>query len=108
MRDPNEIQAEAMEAAEKAAQEHLEPFSVWPTDIEKWPPFPFPMIGDYDPPGWELIETHFVDSSGFGDPGEAALTTSQFKSKITVGHGYAITQIGQFQVYVGEFKKIRS
>ena len=62
--------------------------------------------------GYELIEQFFVDSSGFGQEGEMALTYKQFIDKV----GYilkenpvvysAITDVGQFQVYIGIFKKI--
>lgn len=107
MRDPEDIKQEAMEAAEIAAQKNLEPFSVWPGDKAKWPPFPFPFIGDYDPPGWKLVDRHFVDSSGFGAPNEPALTISQFMNKIKEGLGYAILEAGEFQLYVGEYKKIK-
>jgi hypothetical protein len=46
-----------------------------------------------------------VDSSGFGEAGEPALTLRQFLGKIKTGCGYAITEAGQFQVYIGEFEK---
>jgi hypothetical protein len=65
-----------------------------------------PDFGDYSPAGWELVETYFVDNSGFGSPGEPALTFSQLIEKVKAGYGYAIIKTGQFQVYIGEFKKI--
>jgi hypothetical protein len=61
--------------------------------------------------GYRLIKELFVDSSGFGGPEEPALTQNQFTSELTdllKEHGslYAtITNSGQFQVYVGLFKK---
>jgi len=57
------------------------------------------------PKAWELIDTLFVDSSGFGGPGEPALTIEEFHSKIKAGFGYAIVEAGQFQVYVGVFRR---
>jgi hypothetical protein len=56
--------------------------------------------------GWELIDEHFVDKSGWGASDEPALTRLQFVKRIKEGHGYAITNEGQFQVYVGEYIKI--
>lgn len=60
--------------------------------------------------GYELIDNLFVDSSGFGADDEPALTANQFDKKlaeIVSQHGTvhtAITDSGQFQVYVGIFK----
>lgn len=62
-----------------------------------------PFIGTYVPKGWTLVQEHFVDSSGFGEEGEAALTIAQFVAALDVGKGYAITRAGQFQVYIGEY-----
>lgn len=63
--------------------------------------------------GYELVAELFVDSSGFGAPDEPALTASQFDRELTSllnTHGTLhakITGAGQFQVYVGLFKKTR-
>ena len=45
----------------------------------------------------------FVDSSGWGQEDEPALTINQFLKKIKAGKYYAIIEAGQFQVYVGEY-----
>ena len=101
------------ERAEQAAQDGLTPYVFFTTSEVDDLPFPFPYIGDHRPEGWDLVVEHFVDSSGFGTPGEPALTVDQFQQVIrdsirahaprreTVG--WAITSAGQFQVYVGEF-----
>lgn len=71
-------------------------------------PFPFPFLGDYVPEGWTLTERHFVDSSGFGQPGEPALTVDQFIDLIEErreGTGWGIVESGPFQVYIGEFHR---
>lgn len=63
--------------------------------------------------GYTLVDELFVDSSGFGADNEPALTQSQFEKEITAllkEHGRLhafITGAGQFQVYVGLFKKER-
>ena len=62
-------------------------------------------FGDYRPDRWELTETYFVDSSGFGQEGEPALTLEQFIVRMVPGKGYATIEHGQFQVYVGEFER---
>ena len=56
--------------------------------------------------GYELVEKYFVDSSGFGAEDEPALTISHFLQKVKAGYYYGITGEGQFQVYVGEFKRV--
>ena len=114
MMDLQSIEAESRAAAKKAAQDHKTPYIVWPEDLEAWklglaagkvPSFPFPFLGSYIPKGWKLTKTYFVDSSGFGETGEAALTIHQFLGKIKSGAGYAVTEAGQFQVYIGEFER---
>jgi hypothetical protein len=65
-----------------------------------------PDFGDYRPKGFKLVESYFVDNSGFGTPGESALTFSEFVAKVKKDFGYAIIEQGQFQVYIGEFEKI--
>lgn len=100
------IRAMAREAAALAASEGRVPFVVEAEDMEDFRrgvTFPFPFLGDYVPRGWKQVNEYFCDSSGFGAPGEPALTREQFLGKITVGRAYAIVEAGQFQVYVGEF-----
>ena len=61
--------------------------------------------------GYELIEELFVDSSGWGQEGEWALTQNQFMKQLNeiLDHNKSVysflTRAGQFQVYVGLFKK---
>jgi len=64
-------------------------------------------LGDYVPEGWEHEETYFVDSSGFGEVGEAALTFDQFIDIVrdSPESGWAIIEAGQFQVRIGQFSK---
>jgi len=99
---------EAMnDAAAKAAKKAgVEPYLIRSqAEIDSWPPFPFPNIGSLKPKGWTEVKDYFVDSSGLGAPNEPALTVNQFKQKLKVGRGYAITSTGQFQVYVTEYVK---
>ena len=103
------------ERAAEAAQEGMEPFVFFSDEEIDQLPFPIPAIGDHRPEGWEMVESHMVDSSGFGADNEPALTFRQFQSLIRqqiVEHaeqgktvGWAIISEGQFQVFVGEFTK---
>lgn len=84
-------------------------------EIDGYPPFPFPnlcgnQLGDEGaevqcPNGWVAERTLFCDSSGFGLVGEAALTPKQLKAELRPGFAYAVTGVGQFQVYVTEYKR---
>jgi hypothetical protein len=47
-----------------------------------------------------------VDNSGCGQEGEMALTFDQFITKVRAGFYYGISDVGQFQVYISEFKRI--
>jgi hypothetical protein len=91
------------ETAKEAKESGKKPllYSGIPEDLRS-----IPNIGDYRPKGWKLVDTYFVDSSGLGLSGEPALTFSEFARNAKVGYGYAIIEAGQFQVYIGEFKKI--
>ncbi len=107
------IQALSDEAAEAAAAENLTPYVYWNTDeVDNQTQFPFPFIGSYKPEGWVEIDRHFVDSSGFGQDDEWALSESQFINLIRTrvedhpGVGWAVVEAGQFQVYVGEFDQV--
>ena len=63
--------------------------------------------------GYRLIDTLFVDSSGFGLESEPALTASEFERefrKYVDLNGVVYTSlvgVGQFQVYVGIFAKAK-
>ena len=64
-----------------------------------------PFIGDYVPTGYEEVEDFFVDGTGLDD-GMGALTQDQFFAKVKVGSYYAVTESGQFQLHISEFKKV--
>lgn len=108
------IDAMSRKAAAKAAREKKEPFIVEAADLEAWKkdgrarPFPFPFIGNYKPKGWKMIGTLFCDATGFGGSDEPAMTREQLIERLKVGNGYAVIEAGQFQVYVGEFVKVKT
>jgi hypothetical protein len=101
------IEQESRRAARLAAERDMKPFTVWAEDLRKWKggrcQLPFPALGSYKPKGYKLVDTLFVDSSGFGSENEPALTYNQLINRLVVGRGYAILKQGQFQCYVGEF-----
>lgn len=111
------IRAMADEAAEKAARENMVPYVYWDEDeVSRRGNFPFPFLGDYVPHGWEVIDDLelFCDSSGFGTDDEPALSERQLRAKIirtiresTDTIGWGITQVGQFQLYVQGYRKLK-
>lgn len=109
MMDLATIKAVNKEKTELAKQDNIQPFIIESQgQIDNFKNFPFMHIGDHVPEGWELVNTYFVDASGFGADDEAALSINQFLNKLRVGFGYAVTESGQFQVYVGEFKRVEN
>lgn len=64
------------------------------------------VVGNGDIYGYDLVNSYFVDSSGFGSDGEPALTFDKFLNKVKDGFYYGIQEVGQFQVYIGEYKKL--
>ncbi len=64
------------------------------------------MLGNYVPKGYTIVNTFFVDNSGFGRENEIALTFRQFLDKVKKDFGYAVKEIGQFQVYINEYVKL--
>ncbi len=98
-----QISEESRKQARKAARLHKRPYVFEEEDRGTFPPFPFPNLGDYRPKGYEMVATYFVDSFGFGSPGEPALTIDRFVSLLKPGRGYAIVEVGEFQVVIGEF-----
>lgn len=92
------------EAGENAAENNLEPLiAICNGSIECKQ---VPDLGDCRPDGWDLVDTLFVDASGFGSKNEAALTINQFMQKVKKDYGYAIIETGQFQLYIGVFKRV--
>lgn len=71
--------------------------------------FPFPLLGNYRPNGWELVQTVLVDTTGCGTESEPALTQEQLRNLVLNGldndYGYAVICSGQFQTTLGIFKE---
>jgi hypothetical protein len=105
------IRAMSRDAGIEAAESAVTPKFFWDSDIESLKDGDIdglkaiPNLGDYVPEGFELVENHFVDSSGFGAEDEPALTIGQFVDKLGTKNGYAITESGQFQLNIGEFAR---
>lgn len=60
---------------------------------------------DETPKGFIETNEYFVNSSGFGREDEPALTPDTFLKKVKAGKYYAITDKGQFQVFIIEYEK---
>lgn len=113
MKPLSEIRRESDEAARVAAKKKMIPYIPFSkSEVLAWKSFPFPYLGSYIPKGWIKVDELFADHSGWGSPTEAALTPQQLKNKIiqllddTRILGFGITEVGQFQLYVGVYEKI--
>jgi len=112
------------DAERKSKREHITPFILLPChkDGRVLPRIPFigertwkrdwrvadlnKLLPDITPEDrCDLRESNifFVDSSGWGDGNELALTMSAFFDLAPFGFGYAIVEAGQFQVCVRAF-----
>ena len=106
-----EIVAVNNNRAEHAEKFREIPYTIWPGDVDDWRngerlPLPFPHIGHHEPEGFTADgDAWMVDSSGFGSPGELALTQDQLFDKLKTGKAYAIVETGQFQLYIQQFTK---
>ncbi len=82
-----------------------QPYDTWPTDVDAWPPFPFPTFhGDYvSLTDWDLATIHYVNFSEDGHllPAIYGLGSSveEFKELVIPGRGYAFTTLGQIAEY---------
>lgn len=100
----------ARQAAVKAYVEELEPYVPDQGEPDRWGErLPIPNLGSYNPAGWALQEHVLVDATGWGSESEPALTVRGFKEWVKemqlkyTTPGFAIIEVGQFQVVVGVF-----
>jgi len=129
MMSPEAIRAFQQEAAAKAARAKRKPLALEADDLVHFDSFlravrSTPNLGDYVPRGWKMADVRdyvggypyfafFVDKSGFGDPGEPALTIEGLygliKSIIYENpdetFGIGLYEEGQFQIHVGLYLK---
>ncbi len=134
MMSPETIRHMAHQAARKSRENHEVPLLVADRDLGVLNQHlrHMPNLGTRCPRGWKRVpactllkkdesdhglvpfhgdeRNHFVevDASGFGRPGEIALTFGEFCQWVSErggGYGYAIVETGQFQVIVGIFKE---
>ena len=101
------------EIAVEAAEQEQRPLVLTADELDYCPPFPIPDLGHLEPNGWERTDaTWFVDKTGHGHEWEPALTIEQFKRELRKyvadhpGHGFAIVEEGEFQVYVAAFRPV--
>jgi hypothetical protein len=107
-----EIRHLSREAAQKASKAKKEPYVPFDEAEIEGKLFSIPNLGDYRPKGWKKVEELFCDKSGWGAPGELALTIDQLCNKMLEYHragktyGYGMIEEGQFQCYVGVFEQV--
>ena len=106
------LEAVNREIAQTAARDGLFPYAPVSAD-EVTTPFFCPNIGTLKPRGWKRTgASWFVDKTGHGLDWEPALTWAQFRRQLAgyilrhPGHGFAVTEEGEFQVYVTAFRRV--
>jgi hypothetical protein len=124
-----QIQDISREAALRAAEENQTPYYIDSFDIQAFKQGniktlrSIPFLGDYLPPGFQRLSlegeydlhphgiymgdndgygAYFVDATGWGERGEAALTIKELIERLRPGY-YAIVVAGEFQVKIGAF-----
>jgi len=134
MRDLSTIIAMSREAAERAAAENSMPFVPTVQDLDAarngdLAQIMFPNLGTHVPTNWQRVDLRawfpedefgphgvyfddadgagafFCDKSGWGSPGEAALTLSELFKVLRPGFGYGMVEEGQFQCKLGVFER---
>ena len=117
MMHPAEIARLSREASLKARRAHRLPLVVEIEDLKYLDDRGLfslvaraPFLGEsYIPSGWALCDRQlFVDTSGFGMDYEPALSWSQLAKAVRElgpGVGYGIIHAGQFQAYLGVYRK---
>lgn len=108
----------ADEAARRAKRNALKPVAAPFSERNQ-----IPFLGDYVPKGYRRIDAPnqprpmgcaegylFVHGSGWGAPGEPALTQDEFKAYCEANPNllFGICEAGQFQVVVGVYERIPS
>ena len=101
------------EIATEAAQAGRIPYVPWNCEeVDRWQTFPLPNLGYHVPDGWEKTDQEwFVDKSGWGASWEPALTVKEFQRQLSQyvadypDHGYAISEEGEFQLYVSAYQR---
>lgn len=112
MMDLATINALSRDAARKARRAKAQPFVFTPEQVYAFRGgdrrgIRIPNLGDHRPKGWKLVARLFVDKSGWGAEGEAAMTQRQFAERVQPGFGYGMIEEGEFQCYVGEFTRVQ-
>lgn len=109
MFSPETIRSMSDNAAAKARKASKVPVEYDPIDEPLRFCRSIPNLGSYTPKGYRLVRDYMVDSSGFGSPGEPALTISRFCDLVKEPQQkkvlYGIIEAGQFQIVMGEFEK---
>jgi hypothetical protein len=111
MIDPRHIAANAALAAGEAAKKRKEPFVVWgKEELDSMPPFPFPELGDYCPKGWKKVEELWCATTRMDDgpalsPEGLKLKIEEYMNKTDGVYGFAVGNVGQFQLYLNVYKQ---
>ena len=81
-------------------------------ELDGFPPFPFPTVGNILPDGWELAGQRWLVQTGNSDGDGLAMDRDDFKRSLAgyirrhPGHGFAVVEEDDGEAVVAAFKRI--
>jgi len=98
---------------EGEAEDGLVPYILGGTDeLDSCPPFPFPVVGNILPDGWELAGQRWLVQTGNSDSDGLAMECDEFKRSLSgyvrrnPGHGFAVVEENEGEAVVAAFKRV--
>jgi len=97
----------------QTVEEGLVPYV--PTGTEElggFPPFPFPVVGNILPDGWEMAGQRWLVRTGNGDGDGLAMKCDEFKGSLVgyirrnPGHGFAVVDEDECEAVVAAFRRV--
>jgi len=81
-------------------------------DLDSWPPFPFPVVGNILPDGWKPAGQRWLVRTGNGDGDGLAMECDEFKRSLAgyirrhPGHGFAVVEQDECEAVVAAFRRV--
>jgi len=97
----------------QTVEEGLVPYVPTGTDeLDSCPPFPFPVVGNILPDGWELAGQRWLVQTGNSDGDGLAMGCDEFKRSLAgyirrnQGHGFAVVEQDECEAVVASFRRV--
>jgi hypothetical protein len=82
-------------------------------ELDCFPPFPFPVVGNILPDGWEMAGQRWLVRTGNSDGDGLAMECDEFKGSLAgyirhhPGHGFAVVEEDEGEAVVAAFRRIK-